>query len=310
MTKNDDAWTVSSVCLGTNVFGWTVDESRSHEILDRYCELGGDFIDTSDNYSVWAEGNPGGVSESIIGNWLADRGRRDEVAIATKLGQMPGFSVYSNEIVRDSVDASLKRLRVDQVDLVYAHRDYESRPLAEVARAFHELIVEGKARRIGLSNFRPERVREWLAACEAEDLTTPTVLQPHYNLMERQDVETGLAELALAEGLHIVSYAGLARGFLTGRYRSGRTDGSPRAHQAEVYAGEVGDRVLTELDTIASRHDTTVVQVALAWVLAKPGITSTIASVSHPEQLDDVMGSARLNLDADEVAALDRASTK
>ena len=310
MTKNNDEWAVSSMCLGTNVFGWTIDESLSHEILDRYCELGGDFIDTADNYSVWAEGNPGGVSESVIGNWLAERGRRDEVVIATKLGQMPVFSVYSDEVVRDSVDASLKRLRVDYVDVVYAHCDYESRPLAEVARAFHELVAEGKARRIGLSNFRPERVREWLAVCEAEDLTAPTVLQPHYNLMERQDVETGLAELALAEDLRIVSYAGLARGFLTGRYRPGHTDGSPRAYQAEAYAGGLGDRVLAELDAIASRHDTTLVQVALAWVLSKPCITSTIASVSRPDQLDDVMGSARLNLDADEMAALNRASTR
>lgn len=310
MIQSGDGWAGSAVCLGTNVFGWTIDESASHEILDRYCELGGDFIDTADNYSVWAEGNPGGVSESVIGGWLARRGRRDDVVIATKLGQMPDFTIYSDEVVRDSVSASLTRLGVDHVDILYAHRDYESRPLAEVARAFHNLVVEGKVRRIGLSNYRPERVSEWLAACDAEGLTRPRFLQPHYNLMERQDVENGLAELAVAEGLHIVSYAGLARGFLTGRYRSGRTDGSPRAYQAEAYAGELGDRVLAALDTISSHHGTTPAQVALAWVLAKPGITSTIASVSRAEQLEDVMASARLTLDADEVEALDRASAK
>lgn len=310
MIETEDEWAVSSVCLGTNVFGWTIDESRSREILDRYCELGGDFIDTADNYSVWAEGNPGGVSESIIGSWLARRGRRDEVVIATKLGQMPDFTVYSDEAVQSSVDASLRRLGVDYVDLVYAHRDYESRPLSEVARAFHELVVDGKARRIGLSNYRPERVQEWLAACRAENLTAPTVIQPHYNLMERQDVETGLADLGLAEGLHIVSYAGLARGFLTGRYRPGYTENSPRAYQAEAYAGDLGNRVLTDLKAIATHHDTTIAQVALAWVLAKPSITATIASASRVDQLDDVMGSPRLRLEDEELAALDRASAR
>lgn len=310
MTSSDTARAMFPICLGTNVFGWTVDESRSHEILDRYCELGGDFIDTADNYSVWAESNPGGVSESVIGSWLQKRGRRDDLVIATKFGQMPGFTIYSDETVKNSLDASLERLGVGYVDIIYAHRDYESRPLSEVARAFHGLVVEGKARRIGLSNFRPERVAEWLAACEAEGLTPPTVLQPHYNLMERQDVETGLAELALAAGLQIVSYAGLARGFLTGRYRLGGSDGSPRAYQAEAYAGELGDRVLAELDAVASHHSTTLTQVALAWVLAKPGVTSTIASVSRPEQLEEVMASARLQLTADELESLDRASVK
>ncbi len=310
MGPGEITWAVSPICLGTNVFGWTVDEALSYEILDRYRNLGGNFIDTADSYSVWAEGNPGGTSERIIGNWIADRGGREELIIATKVGQMPDFSGYGDHIVRESLDASLERLRLDYVDLIYAHRDYDSRPLAEVARTFHNLIVDGKARHVGLSNFGPERAREWLAACDAEGLTRPTVIQPHYNLLERGEVETGFAHLAREEELIIVSYAGLARGFLSGRYRRGKEVSSPRAYQAEVYKGKVGDHVLEVLDTVAASHHTTLVEVALAWVLSRPYITSTIVSASSPDQLDDVMRSARLRLNSDEVAALDRASEK
>lgn len=298
----------SRLCLGTNVFGWTIDEGVSHEILDGYVQRGGDFIDTADNYSVWADGNPGGISESVVGTWLSDRGNREKLVVATKVGQMPDFPGYHEVDVREALDGSLARLQVDAVDIYYAHRDFDNLPLAEVARTFHRIVEDGKARAIGLSNFTPERVREWLEVCEAEGLVRPTVLQPHYNLMERHHVEEGLSVLAQDRQLSLVCYAGLARGFLTGRYRGGQGADSPRAYQAEGYRGEKGDRVLGALDEVSRKHGMSVATAALAWVLAKAGVTSTIVSVSRVGQLDDVMAAGATALDPDDIELLDRAS--
>ncbi len=312
-------WTVNLVvidlgelalCLGSSVFGWTIDESVSHEVLDAFRGHGGSFIDTADSYSVWAEGNVGGVSESIIGNWVADRGIRSEITLATKIGQMPDFEGYSVGHVRDSLDASLDRLRTDYVDVYYAHRDDQTVPLEEAAISFDAMVREGKVREVGLSNFPAARVRRWLSYADDNGLARPSVIQPHYNLMVRDVYESGLDDIAVEEKLSVVPYAGLARGFLTGRYREGAAipDTSLRSHQATGYFGERGTRVLDTIEDIARRRGCAMATVALAWILAKPAVLSPIASASRPDQLIDLVAATHLRLSQVEIDALDEAS--
>ncbi|MBQ1082856.1 aldo/keto reductase [Nocardiopsis sp. B62] len=299
---------VSPLTLGGNVFGWTADEATSFAILDAYHAAGGNFVDTADSYSVWAEGHTGGESEGVIGRWLASRGR-DRTLIATKVSQHPDFRGLSAGNVRAAAEASLGRLGVDTIDLYYAHFDDPETPVAESAEAFSALVEEGRIRYVGLSNHAPDRIREWLSACDRNGWHRPVCVQPHYNLVER-GIEHDLVPLARAEGLALLPYFGLARGFLTGKYRPGSTeDDSPRAASARAYLNDPrGERVLAALDTIAAERSAEPSTVALAWLVARPGVTSVLSSAREPRQLEGLLAMADLRLTAEETALLDAAS--
>lgn len=299
---------VSPLALGGNVFGWTADEATSFAVLDAYHAAGGNFVDTADSYSVWAEGHTGGESEEVIGRWLASRGR-DRTLVATKVSQHPEFLGLSAGNVRAAAEASLGRLGVDTIDLYYAHFDDPETPVAESAEAFSSLVEEGRVRYVGLSNHAPNRIREWLDACDRNGWHRPVCVQPQYNLVER-GIEQDLVPLARAEGLALLPYFGLARGFLTGKYRPGATDdGSPRAASARAYLEHPrGERVLAALDTIAAERSAEPSTVALAWLVARPGVTSVLSSAREPRQLEALLAMADLRLTAEETALLDAAS--
>lgn len=292
---------VSRLCLGTNVFGWNTDEGQAHAVLTAFAESGGNFIDTADSYSVWVEGNPGGVSESIIGRWLRTV-PRDDFVIATKVGQMPDFPGYTRSYVNQQLDASLGNLQTERIDLYYAHKDDERQPLADVVRLFHELVESGRVHHIGLSNFSAERTSEWIRIAKAEGLHCPVAIQPHYNLMVRREYETGLGPVAMDLGLDVIPYAGLARGFLSGRYDGTETaDSGARAQQALGYATVEGLAVLAVVKEIASVRQVSPATIALAWLLARPEILAPIASSSSLEQLPDLVAATTLELGSDEL---------
>lgn len=296
--------TVSGLCLGTNVFGWNTDEGQAHAIMDHFVSLGGNFIDTADSYSVWVEGNPGGVSESIIGSWLEAQSRGD-IVIATKVGQMPDFPGYHTDYVNQQLTSSLDNLRTDSVDVYYAHKDDDRVPLEDVALLFHSLVEEGRIGVIGLSNFPADRVVEWLAICEARGYHRPTVMQPHYNLMVRKSYESELGTVAQDHSISVVPYAGLARGFLTGRYSgTEKEDSSARAKQALAYATDAGFGVLSVVREIAEAHSVEPATVALSWLFHRPEIAAPIASASSPDQLQPLVAAAGLTLTIDEIARL------
>ncbi len=301
--------TVFPLCLGGNVFGWTADEPQSFAVLDAYVAAGGNFIDTADGYSSWAPGNSGGESEAIIGNWLAARGNRDDLVIATKVGKGPGAEGLAPATIRRAAEASLARLRTDRIDLYYAHMDDTATPLADTLGAFGELIAEGKVRHIAASNYDAPRLAEALALARGGELPAYVAIQPNYNLVHREGYEGALAELCLREGVACVPYYALASGFLTGKYRVGGPDtGSPRAGTARGYLGERGLAVLAALDEIAADRATTVAAVALAWLAAQPTVTAPIASARTPEQLADLLPMAGLALSDAELQRLSAAS--
>lgn len=299
--------TALPLVLGGNVFGWTADERTSHEVLDAFVGAGGSLVDTADGYSAWVPGNSGGDSETIIGRWFAASGRRDDVALATKVSQHPEFRGLAGANVAAAARASLQRLQTDRIDLYYAHFDDESVPLAETAAAFSALVDEGLVRTIGVSNYTPERVAEWFTIAEQEGLHRPVALQPRYNLVER-DYEEAYRPLAERLGLEVFPYYGLASGFLTGKYRDGATVDSARAQGASRYLDDRGRRVLAALDEVAAAHRTPVAAVALAWLRQQPTVTAPIASARTVEQVDDLVASATVTLASDELAALDAAS--
>jgi aryl-alcohol dehydrogenase-like predicted oxidoreductase len=310
MTRiNNTDLDVFPLALGGNVFGWTADEAQSVAVLDAYAQAGGNFIDTADSYSAWAPGNSGGESETIIGRWMAARGNRDQIVVATKVSQHPEAKGLSRASIRRAIDASLRRLRTDHVDLYYAHFDDADTPLEETVAALGELIGEGKVRHIAASNYTAERLEEWLKITDAEGLPRIVALQPHYNLVARDKYEGDLANIAAREGLSVVPYYALASGFLTGKYRDGAAAGdSPRAGGAAAYLDERGRRVLAVLDEVAKAHSTAVATVALAWLAAQPTVIAPLASARTVEQLPDLLGVAELRLSADEVQRLTRAS--
>ena len=288
---------VHPLCLGGNVFGWTADEDASFAVLDAYTEAGGNFIDTADLYA-------GGESEKIIGRWLARRGRRDDLVIATKVGMAGDRANLRADTVRAAAEDSLKSLGVDHIDLYYAHRDDLGTPIEETLGAFDDLVRAGKVRHIAASNYEAPRLAAALKISDTEGLARFVALQPHYNLMER-DFEGDLADLCARENLGVLPYFGLAKGFLTGKYRPGSPEGdSPRAQRARAYLTDRGLATLGVLDEVAAAHDTTVAAVALAWLLAQPTIVSPIASARTPEQLADLLPVADLRLTADELARL------
>jgi len=300
---------VAPWAFGGNVFGWTADKARSFELLDAFVDHGFNLVDSADVYSRWAPGHTGGESESVMGDWLAQGGgRRQKVIIATKLGNpMPEGQGLSRGYMMQAVDRSLKRLRTDYIDLYQAHMDDQSTPLEETLAAFGELIVAGKVRAIGASNYTAPRLAEALKLAEDEGLPRYETLQPWYNLYDRDQFEGPLQDLARAEGLGVIPYFGLASGFLTGKYRTEKDlEGSPRAYRAKDMMDKRGMRILAALDEVGARVGGAPAQVSLAWLRAKGCIP--IASATKLSQLEELAGFVNLTLDAEAVAALDKAS--
>ncbi|MEU0474626.1 aldo/keto reductase [Streptomyces olivaceus] len=300
---------VFPLALGGNVFGWTADLDQSFAVLDAYTAAGGNFVDTADVYSAWGEGLSGGESETVLGKWLAARGNRDGVVLATKVSQHPEYPGLSAANIKAAADASLRRLGTDHIDLYYTHYDKPEVPVEEIIGALDELVRAGKVRHIAASNISAERLEASLDFSEREGLARYVALQPHYNLVSRDTYEGGLRDLAARTGLAAVPYYALAAGFLTGKYRPGAAVDSVRAGGAAKHLeSERGRRVLAALDEVAGAHDAPVATVALAWLAAQPTVAAPIASARTVEQLPALLGVAELSLTEDEIARLTRAS--
>jgi aryl-alcohol dehydrogenase-like predicted oxidoreductase len=297
--------TVSDLCLGGNVFGWTADEATSFAILDRFVDAVpsrlSPFVDTAEMY-----GN--GVSEEILGGWMAERGLRDRMVVATKASPGEKEHPLSAPEIRAAAERSLRNLQVDTIDLYYAHYDDETTPLEETLTAFDELVRAGKVRYVGASNYSAKRLAEALETSQRLGLVRYVALQPHYNLMEREAYEGELRDVVAAHGLGAVPYFGLAKGFLTGKYRAGERIDSPRAKGASAYVGEKGDRVLAALTEVADAHGVTRAAVALRWLADQPTVTAPIASGRSVEQLAELLPMQDLVLTDDELRRLTDAS--
>lgn len=299
------------LALGGNVFGWTADEATSFAILDRFVDSGLNLVDTANTYSTWVPGHVGGESEAIIGRWLARSRKRDRVLIATKVGMpMQGEQGLARGQIEKHVEASLTRLQTDHIDLYQTHKDDPGTPVEETLEALARLVKSGKVRAIGASQYGPGRLRESLAASERLGLPRYETLQPEFNLYDRAAFERELQPLALEQGLAVIPFFGLAKGFLSGKYRKpADIEGRPRAAGLRKYfEGDRGLRILDALDDVAQRVGATAAQVSLAWIMAQPAIAAPIASVTSVSQLDELAGAARLALDRDALAQLDRAS--
>jgi aryl-alcohol dehydrogenase-like predicted oxidoreductase len=299
------------VMFGGNVFGWTADEATSFRLMDACMDAGIDAIDTADVYSVWARGHQGGESEVVIGNWLKRRGRRDDVIIATKVGSQMGSGNkgLSRTWIMQECDASLQRLQTDYIDLYQAHRDDPDTSQEETAQAFADLVQQGKVRVLGASNFTAARLQSALEVSKAHGLPRYESLQPLYNLVERPAFEADLAALCQSEQIGVINYYALAAGFLTGKYRSEADLGkSPRGGGVKKYLNERGLAVLKALDEVAAKHKATPAQVALAWLIARPGVTAPIASATSVEQLQDIVHATALTLSPQDMEALNTAS--
>lgn len=311
-TLGRSALKVSPLCFGGNVFGWTADERTSFALLDAWVDAGFNFVDTADVYSRWAPGHAGGESEAVIGRWLKQSGKRDKVVIATKVGMDMGEGRIglAPARIREAVEASLRRLQVDCIDLYQAHKDDESTPLAETLETFAALVKEGKVRAIGASNYSAARLAEALDTSQRLGLPRYESLQPLYNLYDRSEFEGELQALCVREDVGVINFYSLAAGFLTGKYR-GEADAakSPRgAGVVKKYVNARGQRILAALDEAAASTGSTPGQVAIAWLLAQPAVTSPIASATSLAQLADLVKAAQLKLPADVLASLDGAS--
>lgn len=311
---NDDVTSVIGMLplvLGGNTFGWTSSEAESFEILDAFVALGGRLVDTADVYSVWAEGHEGGESEHVIGRWLAGPGAGSGLLVGTKVGRHPSFSGLSAAAVRGAVHASLERLGVERVEILYAHYDDPDVPLEETVQVFHELQLEGRVGRVGLSNYSGARVGEWIAAATRLEVPPPDCLQPHYNLVHRASYERSLAPVVAAADLAVFPYFALASGFLTGKYRTlSEVEASARRAYATPYFSAEGLRVVECLEEVAESHGTSPGTVALAWLRLRPGVLAPIASARTTAQLDGLAQISRVRLGADEVARLDECSAR
>jgi aryl-alcohol dehydrogenase-like predicted oxidoreductase len=300
------------VAFGGNVFGWTADEATSHKLLDAFVDAGFSFVDTADVYSRWVPGNKGGESETVIGNWLKkDPSKRDKVLIATKCGMdMPNVGQgLSPAHIKHSVDQSLKRLNTDRIDLFQSHRDDKNTPQEETLSTYGELIKQGKIRSIGASNFEAPRLAEAAQIAKDKGLPRYESLQPHYNLMERGLFEGELEDECLKEGIGVIPYYSLASGFLSGKYRSeGDFGKSPRGGGLKKYLNDKGLGVLKALDAAAKKHNANDTQVALAWLMQRKSVTAPIVSATSVEQLKDLIAAPRIKLDAESLAAIDKAS--
>lgn len=301
---------VFPLALGGNVFGWTADRDASFAVLDAFVAGGGDFIDTADSYSAWVPGNSGGESETIVGEWLASR-KPENVLVATKVSQHPDFRGLSGANVRKAAEASLSRLGVDAIDLYYAHFDDETVPLEETVAAFGQLVTDGLVRHIAVSNYTADRIREWIGISDRLGSARPVAVQPHYNLVHRNDVEETIIPVAEEFELSLIPYYSLASGFLTGKYRSTDAAGqnSPRAQGAAKYATDAGLRIIDALGEIGEAHGASIAATSLAWLRAQPTVAAPIASARSVEQVPDLLAGGRLELAADEVQRLNRVST-
>jgi len=301
---------IAPIAFGGNVFGWTADEATSHRLLDAFVDAGFTFVDTADVYSRWAPGNKGGESEAVIGSWLRkDKSKRDRIVLATKCGMgLPSRALSRSHIV-ESVDASLKRLNTDRIDLFQSHKDDKDTPQEETLSTYAELVKAGKIGAIGASNFEAPRLAEAAKIAKEKGLPRYESLQPHYNLMERGLFEGELENECLKEGIGVIPYYSLASGFLSGKYRTDADLGkSKRGAGVKKYLNDKGLAVLKALDDAARKHHATNTQVALAWLMQRKSITAPIASATSLDQLKDLIAAPRIELDADSVAAIDKAS--
>ncbi len=302
---------VPPLTLGGNVFGWTIDEPTSFMILDGILDAGFNFVDTADVYSRWVPGHEGGESEAIIGNWMKKRGNRDKMIIATKVGgdMGQGKKDISKKYILEEVEASLRRLQTDYIDLYQTHWDVEDIPVEETLEAYARLIKEGKVRVIGASNFSPSRLKAALEASVKNGLPRYESFQPHYNLVEREIFEKELEPICLENQVGVINYWALAAGFLTGKYRSeADLSKSPRGAGVKKYLDQRGLRVLAALDEVSARYHTTPASVAIAWLIARPSVTAPIASATSLEQLNALLDAVDLPLDKEAIAQLDEAS--
>jgi len=304
-------FSVAPLAFGGNVFGWTADEAMSFRLLDAFVGAGFDLIDTADSYSRWASGHVGGESETIIGRWIAKRGRHDDVVIATKVGSDMGLGhkCLHKDYIMQAAEKSLRRLQVDAIDLYQSHWDDETTPLEETLEAYARLLEQGKVKAIGASNLNAARLAEALAVSARTGFPRYETLQPHYNLYERESFEGALQQLCVREQIGVITYFSLASGFLTGKYRSESDFGkSARGPGMKKFLNPRGMRIVDALAAVARRLDATSAQVALAWLMTRPGVTAPIASATSLEQLQELLAATRVELDSDAVAALDLAS--
>ena len=302
---------VAPLALGGNVFGWTADEPTSFKLLDAFVDKGFSLIDTADVYSYWVPGHKGGESETIIGNWLKKSGKRSRAIIATKVGmEMPGVGKgLSAAHIKSAVEASLRRLQTDYIDLYQAHKDDPDTPLEETLQAFTDLLRQGKVRAIGASNYSGKRLAEALEVSQKHGLASYQTMQPEYNLYDRFGYESDLEPICQQQQLGVICYFALASGFLSGKYRSeADLSKSQRGQMVKKYLNPRGLRILDALDQVAKHHNATPTQVALAWLIARPSIAAPIASATNLQQLDDLARAASLELDASSIALLDKAS--
>lgn len=302
---------VAPLAFGGNVFGWTADEATAFSLLDQFVDAGLNLIDTADVYSRWVDGNAGGESESIIGKWIKRGGRRDKLVIATKVGMDmgEGGSGLSHAHILRAVDDSLRRLNTDYIDLYQSHTDDPNTPLEETLQAYGELVQQGKVRLIGASNHSVERLEEARKISRAHGYPLYQTLQPEYNLLERAGFENGLEQYCLREHIGVINYYALASGFLSGKYRSADDLGkSARGGKVQHYLNPRGLRILDALDVVAQRYASTPASVALAWLIARPGVTAPIASATTPQQMDALIAATRLWLDEEAIGLLNCAS--
>jgi aryl-alcohol dehydrogenase-like predicted oxidoreductase len=305
---------VAPICLGGNVFGWTIDEPTSFNVLDAYVAGGGDFIDSADVYARWAPGNDGGESETVLGNWMQARGNRDKLIVATKGGSPMGDGSHMKGLSRRriiaAVDASLKRLKTDYIDLYQSHQDDRNTPLEETLRAYSELIQAGKIRYIGASNYSAWRLTRSLWESERHNFPRYETIQPPYHLLNRADYERELEPMCQELGVGVITYSSLASGFLTGKYRrDGALPNSQRAGGIQQrYMNDKGFAILDAVEGVAKAHNATPTQIALAWILSRPGMTAPIASATSVEQVNELLGAADITLSADDLKTLDTVS--
>jgi aryl-alcohol dehydrogenase-like predicted oxidoreductase len=303
--------TIAPMVLGGNVFGWTADKAASFAVLDRFAAAGLTAIDTADVYSSWVPGNRGGESETIIGEWMKARGNRDRTIIITKVGSPMGKGKEGLKpaYIEEAVEASLKRLQTDVIDLYLSHWPDQATPMADTLGAYQQLIEKGKIRWCGASNLQVSLLEEAIAAARARGGPRYEVLQPEYNLADRSGFEDGLAELCQREEVGVITYFSLAKGFLSGKYRSEKdTAGSARGGAVKTYLNRRGLRILDALDAVAAHHKAKPAEVALAWLIARPGVAAPIASATSTEQVESLVRATELTLTTADMAALNEAS--
>jgi aryl-alcohol dehydrogenase-like predicted oxidoreductase len=302
---------VAPLALGGNVFGWTANESTSFRLLDAFVDSGLNLVDTANSYSTWVQGHKGGESETIVGKWLKQSGKRDKIVLATKVGSPmpPDKKGLSRSYILSEVEESLRRLQTDHIDLYQSHRDDATTPVEETLGAYADLVTQGKVRTIGCSNFTAARIEESLKVSREHGYPEYVCLQPNYNLVDREDYEKNLEPTVVKNGLAVIPYFSLASGFLTGKYKSkADTEKASRAGMLGKYFTDRGTRILAALEKVAREFNATQAQVALAWLIARPSITAPIASATNLEQLHDIAAATKLQLTTEAIEQLNLAS--